>query len=269
MGPFLGGKPRRGPQGSKGSWVHPSSSRCERSTQARQTGPRTPFRRARGGAKTSAVGASSTALRAGVWSCERAPHRRYALSVHRFTALRALEILDSRGRPTLQVSATLASGVTATAGVPSGASTGSNEAVERRDGDADRYGGAGVQRAVMSVEGEIADTIVDSAWASIVELDEALVRLDGTPNKERLGTNAIVGVSMAATRAMAAADGRALYEWLRPLGVELRLPVPHFNVINGGRTPTMSWPSRSSCWPRWAPRVSGRRCVPAARCTPA
>jgi enolase len=154
--------------------------------------------------------------------------------MHRVTSLRALEILDSRGRPTLQVTVELEDGSVGWTGVPSGASTGTKEAVERRDGDPERYGGLGVQRAVMAVEGEIADRLLGLGLASLAEADEALIDLDGTPNKERLGANAIVGVSMALARAMAASDGLELYTALQPSGVQPRLPVPHFNVINGG-----------------------------------
>jgi enolase len=153
---------------------------------------------------------------------------------YRIESLRGLEILDSRGRPTIQVTVALEGGATGRAGVPSGASTGSREAVERRDGDPERFGGAGVQRAVMAIEGEIADAVAGRDWISLAELDRALIELDRTPNKERLGANAIVGVSMAAARAMATADRRPLHAWLAPAGVEPRLPVPHFNVINGG-----------------------------------
>jgi enolase len=148
------------------------------------------------------------------------------------TALRALEILDSRGNPTLRVDVTLDTGVTATAGVPSGASTGSREAVELRDGDKARYAGKGVLTAVANVNGELADLARSKRWASLAELDAAMVEADGTPNKARLGANAIVGVSMAVARAAAA--GAPLYEYLRPEGVAPRLPVPHFNVLNGG-----------------------------------
>lgn len=148
------------------------------------------------------------------------------------TALRALEILDSRGNPTLRVDVTLDTGVTATAGVPSGASTGSREAVELRDGDKARYAGKGVLTAVANVNGELADLARSKRWASLAELDAAMVEADGTPNKARLGANAIVGVSMAVARAAAA--GTPLYEYLQPAGVAPRLPVPHFNVLNGG-----------------------------------
>jgi len=150
------------------------------------------------------------------------------------TAVTALEILDSRGRPTVQATVALADGTVAVAGVPSGASTGSREAVERRDGDAARYGGLGVLGAVAAVGGEIADRLIGPAWRDLAEIDAALVALDGTPDKSRLGANAIVGVSMACARALARADGRPLWDWLTPPGVVQRLPVPHFNVINGG-----------------------------------
>jgi len=150
------------------------------------------------------------------------------------TDVGALEILDSRGRPTLQVTVTLADGITGVAGAPSGASTGSKEAVERRDGDPGRYRGLGVLGAVGSVRVEIAARLRGQRWRDLAEIDAALIELDGTPNKARLGANAIVGVSMACARALAAADGRALWDWLTPAGVTPRLPVPHFNVINGG-----------------------------------
>jgi enolase 1/2/3 len=153
---------------------------------------------------------------------------------HKITAVSALEILDSRSRPTLQVTVTLQDGSTAVAGVPSGASTGSREAVERRDGDGSRYRGLGVLGAVGAASGEIADHLCGRAWRDLAEIDAALIGLDGTPDKSRLGANAIVGVSMACARALACAQGRELWDWLTPAGVTPSLPVPHFNVINGG-----------------------------------
>jgi enolase len=148
--------------------------------------------------------------------------------------VKAVEILDSRGNPTLAVTLTLADGTVARAGVPSGASTGSREAVELRDGDPSRFGGKGVLKAVGAVNGEIAQAIIGRSFAELAELDEALIRLDGTPNKSRLGANAIVGVSIAAARAIATAAGVPMWRVLNPAGVEPRLPVPHFNVVNGG-----------------------------------
>jgi enolase len=150
------------------------------------------------------------------------------------TSLSALEILDSRGRPTLAVTVTLADGTTARAGVPSGASTGSREAVELRDGDKARYEGRGVLTAAANVNGEIAGLLRGRAWGSLAEADQAMIELDGTPNKGRLGANATVGTSMALARALAASAGMPLWQWLAPDGVTPSLPVPHFNVLNGG-----------------------------------
>jgi enolase len=150
------------------------------------------------------------------------------------TKLDAIETLDSRARPTLAVTLTLAGGATARAGVPSGASTGSREAVELRDGDPRRFSGQGVTGAVANVSGEIAAALVGRTFADLAALDAALIELDGTETKSRLGANAIVGVSMAAARAAASAAGQPLWQALAPEGVTPRLPVPHFNVVNGG-----------------------------------
>jgi len=148
--------------------------------------------------------------------------------------LSALEILDSRGRPTLAVTVRLGDGTAARAGVPSGASTGSREAVELRDGDQSRYEGRGVLKAVANANGEIASLLRGRSWGSLAEADQAMIDLDGTPNKSRLGANATVGVSMALARALAASAGVPLWQWLAPDGVTPSLPVPHFNVLNGG-----------------------------------
>ena len=148
--------------------------------------------------------------------------------------VKAVEILDSRGNPTLAVTMTLGDGTVARAGVPSGASTGSREAVELRDGDKSRYGGKGVLKAVGNVNGEIAEILKGHSFADLALLDQALIELDGTENKARLGANAIVGVSMAAARAMACSAGVPLWKALNPPGVVPRFPVPHFNVVNGG-----------------------------------
>jgi enolase len=152
----------------------------------------------------------------------------------RFSSLSALEVLDSRGRPTVSVRAVLSNGHTVCAGVPSGASTGSREAVELRDRDPRRYAGMGVGQAVAHVNGPIADAVIGRAFQSLEEVDAELIRLDGTADKSRLGANATVGVSMAAARAFAAESGQPLWQWLVPEWVTPRLPVPHFNVINGG-----------------------------------
>ncbi len=149
-------------------------------------------------------------------------------------AVQAVEILDSRGRPTLSVTLTLSDGPTVRAGVPSGASTGSREAVELRDGDPSRYAGKGVLRAVAHVNGEIADALRGRPLHDLASVDRTLVELDGTDNKSRLGANAIVGVSMAAARGFAASAGLPLWRYLARDGAGPRLPVPHFNVVNGG-----------------------------------
>jgi len=146
----------------------------------------------------------------------------------------ALEILDSRARPTLAVMIRLGDGTTARAGVPSGASTGSREAVERRDGDNSRYEGKGVLGAVSAVNVELADLLRGRSWAALADADRAMIDLDGTPGKSRLGANAIVGVSMALARALASSAAVPLWRWLTPDGVTPSLPVPHFNVLNGG-----------------------------------
>lgn len=153
---------------------------------------------------------------------------------YRIDGVDAIEILDSRGLPTLQVAVRLAGGAVGVAGVPAGASTGRREATELRDGEAGRFAGRGVRAAVANVQGEIAGLLRQRVWDDLEHVDRALIELDGTHNKSRLGANAIVGVSMAAARAMAANDGEPLYRWLMPSGVQARLPVPHFNVVNGG-----------------------------------
>ncbi len=143
------------------------------------------------------------------------------------------EILDSRGNPTVEVEVTLDNGTIGRAAVPSGASTGAHEAVELRDGDKARYGGKGVKRAVEAVNGEIFDALSGFDAEQQVALDRLLITLDGTPNKSRLGANAILGVSLAAAKATAAELGQPLYRYVG--GVYARtLPVPMMNIINGG-----------------------------------
>jgi enolase len=147
--------------------------------------------------------------------------------------LEALEILDSRGNPTLAVTATLSNGVKATAKVPSGASTGKREAVELRDGDKARYGGKGVLKAKSHVEGEIQNVIRGFDANDQKALDKKLCELDGTPNKARLGANAILGVSLAVARASAEDRGLPFYASLGNEAANL-IPAPWFNVLNGG-----------------------------------
>jgi enolase len=148
--------------------------------------------------------------------------------------LDALEILDSRGNPTLAVTATLANGVMATAKVPSGASTGKREAVELRDGDQTRYNGKGVLTAKSHVETEIQNRVRGFDANDQAALDQALCSLDGTPNKARLGANAILGVSLAVARASAVERGLPFYASLENEFSNL-IPAPWFNVLNGGR----------------------------------
>ncbi|MFL6028573.1 MAG: phosphopyruvate hydratase [Gaiellaceae bacterium] len=145
--------------------------------------------------------------------------------------MHAREVLDSRGNPTVEVEVTLESGVRESAIVPSGASTGAFEAVELRDGDNDRYGGKGVRKAVRNVNGEIASAVVGLDAQEQETLDRTLIELDGTPNKARLGANAILGVSLASAKAAAARVG--LYRWLSRDDGRV-LPVPMMNVVNGG-----------------------------------
>ena len=147
--------------------------------------------------------------------------------------LTALEVLDSRGNPTVEVEVLLSGGAVGRALVPSGASTGSHEAVELRDGDAGRYGGKGVLRAVANVVDVIAPELIGTDAADQVALDAQLCALDGTPNKGRLGANAILGVSLACARAAADSSGLPLHRYLGGVNAHL-LPVPLLNVLNGG-----------------------------------
>ncbi|MCG2777096.1 MAG: phosphopyruvate hydratase [Desulfobacterales bacterium] len=143
------------------------------------------------------------------------------------------EILDSRGNPTVEVEVSLACGITTRAGVPSGASTGTREALELRDGDAKRFGGKGVLKAVGNVNGVINDTLKGFDARQQAAIDKALIDLDGTPNKAKLGANAILGVSMAVARAAARAANLPLYRYLGGPN-SVRLPVPMLNIMNGG-----------------------------------
>ncbi len=147
--------------------------------------------------------------------------------------VKARQLLDSRGNPTLEVDVRLASGAFGRAAVPSGASTGEHEAVELRDGDPAAFLGKGVLQAVGHVNGEIADAVLGRDAADQRGLDEALVELDGTPTKSRLGANAILGCSLASAKAAAADVGQPLYRWLGGDAART-LPVPMLNVINGG-----------------------------------
>ncbi len=147
--------------------------------------------------------------------------------------VRAREILDSRGNPTVEVDVELVDGSTARAAVPSGASTGVHEAVELRDGDGDRYGGRGVQQALRNVVEKLAPLLIGADCTQQAEIDRAMIAADGTPNKQRLGANAILACSLAVAKAGAIATEQPLYRYLG--GVDARLlPVPMCNLLNGG-----------------------------------
>jgi enolase len=147
--------------------------------------------------------------------------------------IRAREILDSRGNPTVEVDVTLATGIRGRAAVPSGASTGAHEAVELRDGDKTRYGGKGVRKAIEAVNGEIFDALSGRDAEDQLALDKAMIELDGTPNKSRLGANAILGVSLATAKAAAQQVQLPLYRYVGGARAHV-LPVPMMNIINGG-----------------------------------
>ncbi len=148
----------------------------------------------------------------------------------------AREILDSRGNPTVEADVTLKSGVVARAAVPSGASTGSREAIELRDGDARRYGGKGVKNACANVNGEIRQALLGKEANDQTAIDRTMIDLDGTENKSRLGANAMLAASLACVRAAATEARQPLYRYLNGLagGVPMQLPVPMMNIINGG-----------------------------------
>ncbi|NPU85531.1 MAG: phosphopyruvate hydratase [Syntrophaceae bacterium] len=149
-------------------------------------------------------------------------------------AINAIEILDSRGNPTIRTYVTLTGGITASASVPSGASTGENEAIELRDGGRTRYGGKGVLKAVAHVKELIAPILIDMDPTQQAEIDRLMILLDGTTNKAKLGANAILSVSMAVARAASMAAGLPLYAYMGGFGA-LRLPVPMMNILNGGK----------------------------------
>ena len=161
----------------------------------------------------------------------------------KITNIRGREILDSRGNPTVEVSVTLENGISAVAGVPSGASTGSLEAIELRDNDPKRYGGKGVLKAIANVNGELREKVVGMDALDQTGIDSAMCGLDGTENKARLGANAILGISLAVARAASMSEGLPLHRYIRTLftknGDDLSVPddafpIPMFNVLNGG-----------------------------------
>ena len=152
----------------------------------------------------------------------------------RIASVSAQEILDSRGNPTVRVHLTLDNDIRVSASVPSGASTGENEAVELRDGDESRYGGKGVLKAVTNVIQSIAPKLIGLDPTKQAEIDALMLKIDGTPNKSKLGANAIIGVSMAVARAAAISSRLPLYSYLGGPGAT-RLPVPMMNILNGGK----------------------------------
>src|SRR5918997_6758830 len=145
----------------------------------------------------------------------------------------ARQILDSRGNPTVEVEVMLEDGSEGRAAVPSGASTGAHEAVEKRDGDKSRWLGKGVSQAVEAVKGEIAEAIAGRDAEDQAEIDALMIELDGTPNKSRLGANAILGVSLATAKAAADSRGLPLYRYVGGVSAQV-LPVPMMNIVNGG-----------------------------------
>jgi enolase len=149
------------------------------------------------------------------------------------SAVTAREIIDSRGNPTIEVDVKLAGGAFGRAAVPSGASTGEHEALELRDGDKKRYGGKGVQKAVANVKSAIAPLLIGHEATDQVGIDRAMIKLDGTPTKSKLGANAILGVSLASAKAAAAALNQPLYKYLGGPNAKV-LPVPMMNIMNGG-----------------------------------
>src|SRR5438093_10316061 len=154
----------------------------------------------------------------------------------KISRVHAREILDSRGNPTIEVEVALGGGILGRAAVPSGASTGEREALELRDGDKSRYGGKGVRKAVANVNGELRSAIVNRELGDQRSLDDAMIALDGTPTKARLGANALLGVSMAALRAEAVSARVPLYRHVGSLyGTDaFTLPAPMMNILNGG-----------------------------------
>ncbi|MDG2107366.1 MAG: phosphopyruvate hydratase, partial [Woeseiaceae bacterium] len=149
----------------------------------------------------------------------------------RISEIRGREILDSRGNPTVEADVSLDDGSTARAGVPSGASTGSREAVELRDGDQSRYLGKGVQKAVANVNGALSDALLNTDFENQRAVDQCMIDLDGTDNKGRLGANALLAISLAVAKAEAASKGVSLF---RHLGSNKVMPLPMMNIINGG-----------------------------------
>ncbi len=157
--------------------------------------------------------------------------------MNKISKIKAREILDSRGNPTVEVDVTLSDGSFGRSAVPSGASTGSHEAVELRDGDKTRYGGKGVEKAVLNVNNVIAKSLIGKDWDQET-LDAEMIKIDGTENKGKLGANAILGVSLAFAHAVAKSENKPLYKYFQEIGKnksEMCLPMPMMNILNGGK----------------------------------
>src|SRR5690606_10490371 len=170
---------------------------------------------------------------AAAWAKAGASQTQTEAAMTEIVDITAREILDSRGNPTVEVDVLLEDGSLGRAAVPSGASTGAHEAVEKRDGDKSRYLGKGVTQAVDAVNGEIFDALSGQDAEDQRRIDKMLIELDGTPNKSRLGANAILGVSLAAAKAAAGSAGLPLYKYVGGVSARI-LPVPMMNIINGG-----------------------------------
>ena len=178
----------------------------------------------------------------------------------RIISIKAMEILDSRGNPTIRSTVSLENGVTGTASVPSGASTGENEALELRDGDKARYAGKGVLKAVENVNQEIAPELLGMTPDRQVEIDRMMMKLDGTATKSNLGANAILSVSMAVAVTASNSHNLPLYAYLGGVG-GFRLPMPMMNIINGGEHADNSVICRNSWLCRLAHQHFGKPCV--------
>jgi hypothetical protein len=231
----------------------PSSRRCAWAT-SRWSRPSAI--RASSSPSPSAWSSSANApTRSPIWAPHEHHHRHHAR-----------EILDSRGNPTVEVDVILEDGTMGRAAVPSGASTGAHEAVEKRDGDKARYMGKGVLEAVAAVNGEIAEALVGFDATEQVGIDRTMIEMDGTPNKSRLGANAILGVSLAVAKAAADFTTQPLYRYVGGTSARI-LPVPMMNIINGGEHADNPIDIQEFMIMPVARRTSARRCGWGPRCS--
>ncbi len=186
------------------------------------------------------------------------------MSLTTIVDVHARQVIDSRGNPTVEADVVLAGGATGSAIVPSGASTGEHEAWELRDGVKDRWGGKGVTKAVANVNKSIAKEVEGLDALDQVSVDKTMIALDGTPNKAKLGANAILAVSLATAKAAANQLGISLFKYLGGPNAKV-LPVPMMNIVNGGAHSDAPWTSRNSWSSRRISRASPRRSAPAPR----